>query len=64
MKTTKEFPATHSMSTEWFVVDEDGNKCLRIYSGSLSNIDYRPFEKESTETKPQYHLKYPPRILP
>ncbi len=25
MKTTKEFPATHSMSTEWFVVDEDGN---------------------------------------
>ena len=28
MKTTKEFPATHSMSTEWFVVDEDGNIAL------------------------------------
>ena len=25
MKTTKEFPATHSMSTQWFVVDEEGN---------------------------------------
>ena len=25
MKTNKEFPATHSMSTEWFVVDEEGN---------------------------------------
>ena len=25
MKTTKELPATHSMSTEWFVVDEDRN---------------------------------------
>ena len=31
-------------------VDEDGNKCLRIYSGSLSNIDYRPFEKECNKT--------------
>ncbi|MBQ0004210.1 MAG: hypothetical protein KBT21_11815, partial [Treponema sp.] len=28
MKTTKDFPATHSMSTEWFVVDEDGNIAL------------------------------------
>ena len=28
MKTNKEFPATHSMSTEWFVVDEDGNIAL------------------------------------
>lgn len=28
MKTTKEFPATHSMSTEWFVVDEEGNIAL------------------------------------
>lgn len=28
MKTTKEFPATHSMSTEWFVVDEEGNVAL------------------------------------
>lgn len=25
MKTTKEFPATHSMSTEWFIADEEGN---------------------------------------
>lgn len=28
MKTMKEFPATHSMSTEWFVVDEEGNIAL------------------------------------
>jgi len=28
MKTTKEFPATHSMSTEWFVADEEGNIAL------------------------------------
>lgn len=28
MKTTKEFSATHSMSTEWFVVDEEGNIAL------------------------------------
>ena len=28
MKTNKEYPATHSMSTEWFVVDEDGNIAL------------------------------------
>ena len=28
MKTTKDFPATHSMSTSWFVADEDGNVAL------------------------------------
>lgn len=28
MKTKKEFPATHSMSTEWFVADEEGNIAL------------------------------------
>lgn len=28
MKTKKEFPATHSMSTEWFVADQDGNIAL------------------------------------
>lgn len=28
MKTTKDFPATHSMSTSWFVADEDGNIAL------------------------------------
>ena len=25
MKTDKEYPATHSMSTAWYIVDEDGN---------------------------------------
>lgn len=30
MKTTKEFPATHSMSTDWFVADKDGN--IAIFS--------------------------------
>ncbi|MCQ2241936.1 hypothetical protein [Treponema sp.] len=28
MKTNKEFPATHSMSTEWFIADEEGNIAL------------------------------------
>lgn len=28
MKAKKEFPATHSMSTEWFVADQDGNIAL------------------------------------
>ncbi|MEE3312715.1 MAG: hypothetical protein VZR56_01010 [Treponema sp.] len=28
MKTSKEFSATHSMSTSWFVADEDGNIAL------------------------------------
>ena len=28
MKTTKEFPATHSMSMDWFFADEDGNIAL------------------------------------
>lgn len=28
MKTNKEFPATHSMSTSWFIADEDGNIAL------------------------------------
>ena len=25
MKTNKEYPATHSMSTAWYIVDEEGN---------------------------------------
>ncbi|MCQ2613346.1 MAG: hypothetical protein MJ183_07080 [Treponemataceae bacterium] len=32
MKTTKEFPATHSMSTEWFIADEDGNIALIAFN--------------------------------
>ena len=28
MKTNKEYPATHSMSTEWFIADKDGNIAL------------------------------------
>lgn len=28
MKTNKEYPATHSMSTEWFIADEEGNIAL------------------------------------
>ncbi len=25
MKQTKEYPATHSMDTAWYIADEDGN---------------------------------------
>ena len=28
MKTNKEYPATHSMSTAWFAADEDGNVAI------------------------------------
>ena len=28
MKTKKDFPATHSMSTEWFIADAEGNIAL------------------------------------
>ena len=28
MKTTKEYPATHSMSTAWFAADVDGNVAI------------------------------------
>ena len=28
MKTTKEYPATHSMSTAWFYADENGEVAI------------------------------------
>jgi hypothetical protein len=32
MKIEKEFPATHSMSTAWYVADEDGNVAIMNYN--------------------------------
>lgn len=32
MKTDKEYPATHSMSTAWYVVDEEGNVAIMDYN--------------------------------
>lgn len=32
MKTTKEYPATHSMSTSWYVLDKDGNLGIFDYN--------------------------------
>lgn len=32
MKTDKEYPATHSMSTAWYVADEDGNVAIINYN--------------------------------
>ena len=32
MKTDKEYPATHSMSTAWYVADEDGNVAIMDYN--------------------------------
>ena len=31
MKTNKEYPATHSMMTSWFAIDEDGNVAIMNY---------------------------------
>ena len=32
MKTDKEYPATHSMSTAWYIADEDGNVAIMSYN--------------------------------
>ena len=32
MKTTKEYPATHSMSTAWYIVDDEGNVGILDYN--------------------------------
>ena len=48
MKTAKEFPATHSMSTEWFVVDEDGNIAL------LSFDEEGPIPKDIPDESDSY----------
>lgn len=32
MKTNKEYPATHSMSTAWYVADEEGNVAIMDYN--------------------------------
>ena len=32
MKTDKEYPATHSMSTSWYIVDDDGNVGILNYN--------------------------------
>ena len=32
MKIDKEYPATHSMSTAWYVADEDGNVAIMDYN--------------------------------
>lgn len=31
MKTFKEYPATHSMMTSWFAIDEEGNVAIMLY---------------------------------
>lgn len=32
MKTDKEYPATHSMSTAWYMVDDEGNIGIMEYN--------------------------------
>ena len=44
MKIEKEFPATHSMSTAWYVADEDGNVAIMNYN------DNGPVPWETEET--------------
>ena len=44
MKTDKEYPATHSMSTAWYVADEDGNVAIMNYN------DNGPVPWETEET--------------
>ena len=45
MKTDKEYPATHSMSTAWYCVDEDGNV------GIVDIHDYGPIPDECENEK-------------
>ena len=35
MKTDKEYPATHSMSTAWYLVDDDDNVAIMQFEESL-----------------------------
>ena len=44
MKTDKEYPATHSMSTAWYIVDEEGNV------GILDFNENGPVPKETEQT--------------
>ena len=32
MKTDREYPATHSMSTAWYIVDDEGNVGILDYN--------------------------------
>ncbi|MDO4505633.1 MAG: hypothetical protein Q4B64_01655 [Spirochaetales bacterium] len=48
MKTNKEFPATHSMSTSWFVADEEGNIALFDFDDNGPVPNNIPSENYST----------------
>lgn len=38
----KEYPATHSMSTAWYIVDEDGNVgIMDVNENGPSIVNYR-----------------------
>ena len=40
MLVDKEYPATHSMSTSWYIIDEEGNAVLdkvKVYVFNLSS---------------------------
>lgn len=50
--TGKEIKATWTnigWDNDGWSVDEEGNKCLRIYSGSQVNINYQPFKEEAVK---------------
>jgi hypothetical protein len=44
MKTDKEYPATHSMSTAWYIVDEEGNVGILYFN------ENGPVPKETEQT--------------
>ncbi len=63
MKQTKEYPATHSMSTAWYVADEDGNVGIMDFNENgpvpwntkEASVEELVFGFDDYETK-EYHL--------
>lgn len=64
MKTNKEYPATHSMSTAWYAIDEEGNVAIidfdengpvpfdapGAYEYGIENLAYEELKKDNQST--------------
>ena len=64
MKLTKEYPATHSMSTSWFAIDDEGNVALLNFEDNgpvpcpPSSLEQSPESLIEGEGCEQYGFRY------